>query len=323
MPEMQLKVAEPETGYHTQDLVAFSLVADRGSISAAARELGETKGSVSRRIVRLERQVGAGLLTRTGRSVAANEAGRAFRVGVGQALLALEAARASVHGLDAEPRGTLRVTAPPGLGTWVLAPVLAELLDRHPHLTVDVRLTDAVLSFADDGIDVALRLSGGLPDSSLVARRLFALDGCLVASPDYLRRHGTPTGPDELDAHRLLIPPVAGPALRLRMAPRGAPGAFREVRLRGRVLCHDITFAHVSALAGAGIAVTLRTAAQVDLAAGRLVEVLPDVVMEPNASLWFVHLPGPLAPKVRALRTLLEERAAGHGPPARPAAAPG
>jgi DNA-binding transcriptional LysR family regulator len=311
MPETQHKVSESETSYHTQDLVAFSVVADRGSISAAARELGETKGAVSRRITRLERQLGAALLTRTGRSVVANEAGRAFRIGVGQALAALESARASVHGLDAEPRGTLRITAPPGVGTWVLAPILGELLDRHPHLTVDVRLTDAVLSFADAGIDVALRLSSGLPDSSLVARRLFTLDGCLVASPAYLERHGTPATPDELPAHRLLLPPLTGPEVRVRVAPRARPGAWRELRLRGRVLCHDLTFAQLGALEGAGNAITLRHAARTELAAGRLVEVLPDHVVESPASLWFVHLPGPLPPKVRALRNLLESRGAG------------
>lgn len=311
MHETQHMVAVSETFYHTQDLAAFSVVADRGSISAAARELGETKGAVSRRITRLERQVGAALLTRTGRSVVANEAGRAFRVGVGQALAALEAARASVHGLDAEPRGTLRITAPPGVGTWVLAPLLAELLDRHPHLTVDVRLTDTVLSFADDGIDVALRLSGGLPDSSLVARRLFTLDGCLVASPAYLDRHGVPVSPDDLPAHRLLLPPLGGPEMRVRVAPRSSPGAWREVRLRGRVLCHDLTFAQLGALEGAGIAITLRHAARGELAAGRLVEVLPDHVVESPASLWFVRLPGPVPPKVRALQSLLEARAEG------------
>lgn len=309
--ESRPRVAESETDHHTLDLVAFGLVVDRGSITVAARELGETKGSVSRRVVRLERQVGVSLLTRTGRTVEPTDAGRVYRAGVARALEALEDARAVVRGLDAEPRGTLRITAPPGVGTQLLAPVVGALVERCPHLAVDVRLTDAVLSFAEHGIDVALRLGAGLPDSSLVARRLFDLDGCLVASPAYLARHGVPVRPEDLDAHRLIIPPVTGATLRLRLAPAAAPTAWREVRLRGTVLCHDVLFGLQSAVAGAGIAVAPHHTATPEIEAGRLVQVLSDHVLEPSVSLWLVHLPGPMSPKVRAFRELLEERVAG------------
>lgn len=299
-------VSNSATDYSTADLVAFGLVVDRGSITAAAAELGETKGSVSRRISRLESRVGAPLLVRTGRAVGPTDAGVAFRVGVASALESLENARAVVHGFDAEPRGILRVTAPQGLGSLILAPKIGEFLDRCPHLRVDLRLTDAVLSFTEHRIDVALRLSASLPDSALVARKLFPIEGELVASPAYLAKHGIPADIDDLAHHRLIIPPISGQTMRVRMVPR-AGGPAREIVIRGTILCHDMVFALHAAVADAGIAVLTQHMATIEVDAGRLVRILPDWRHEAGVSLWLVHLAGPVPSKVRAFRDFMAE----------------
>lgn len=175
-------------------------------------------------------------------------------------------------------------------------------VERCPGVTVDLVLTDAVLSFARDRIDVALRLSTGLPDSSLVGQRLLEPAAVLVASRGYLDRHGAPAVPEDLHAHRLLLPPLRGVATPMTLVRADGAGAPVQLVLRGRVLCHDLLLLREAALAGAGIAMVMRPMADQDVADGRLVEVLPDWRPERRVSLWLLTVGGPLPPKTRAFR---------------------
>ncbi len=282
----------------TLDVVTFCRVVDLGSITAAAHALGETKGTVSRRVSRLEGQLGAALLRRQGRRVEPTDEGRGYREQAGRALDLLGDAAASLRTAQALPSGVLRVTTPLGIAAPMLSRLLPSFLEKYPAVRVDVLATDAVLSFREHQVDVAFRFAQALPDSALVAHRLFTLAPVLVASPTYLARRGEPRHPAELDQHDVLAVP-AEPALR----PRFTCGEeAHELRLRPRVATHDTALLRDLALAGAGITALLPHAAAGPLSTGALVVVLPEWQVESRVSLYLIHAGGVLPPRVRAFR---------------------
>jgi DNA-binding transcriptional LysR family regulator len=284
------------------DVAAFCRVVDLGSVTAAAREAGEGKGTVSRRIDRLEARLGVTLLQRSGRSVAPTDAGLLYRERAGRALDQLSDAAAVVRELDGSPSGHLRVTAPLGFAAWGFGPLLASFTEAHPAVTLEIVSTDQVLSFDRDRIDVALRLSAQLPDSSLVATRLFRPEGALVAAPRYLARVGGPRAPGDLAAHALLLPPLRGVATPLSFTPTDGPERPVDLVLRGRLLSHDLGLLLTVAREGGGVALAPRAAVARDLAEGSLVEVLPRWRLGGGVAVWLLVRGGPLPPKVRAFR---------------------
>lgn len=301
MSKMGPSVAEHGTIPETLDLVAFCRVVDLGSVTAAARALGETKGTVSRRVSRLEASLGTPLLRREGRRVAPTEEGRAYRDQAGVALDVLKDAADTLRASEAAPSGHLRVTALVGMGTQLFASLLPSFLAAYPGVTVEALLTDAVLSFRDHQVDVALRVSQGLPDSSLVAHPLFEIRPVLVASPAYVARRGMPSTPHELVDHDMLMVPRTPGAQRTSFAAPDGSGPV-EVLLHGRVLSHDISLLRELALAGAGITSVLPQMAEPEVRAGRLIRILPDWVPLTRATLYLLHAGGALPPKVRAFR---------------------
>lgn len=285
----------------TSDLRAFCRVVDLGSVSAAARDLGETKGSISRRISRLERRVGTALFGRTARKVQPTEDGLAYRETVGEALALLDDALLDLQDAHAEPSGHLRVTAPTDLGILLVAPMLARFCDAFPRVTVELLLTDQALSFREHRIDIALRATGALPDSSLIAHRLLDLGHELFASPDYLAQRGTPQHPGELSQHRLLSPFRAGRPTATLFTSTSCKDV--EVPLQSDVISGDMTFLREAARHGAGIAMLPVVIAQGDVTDGRLVRVLPHHDMTLHGHLYLLHAGGPHLPaKVRAFR---------------------
>lgn len=296
IPPPKVSIPQPSE-VDAGDVRAFVAVVDRGSVTGAAKALRETKGSVSRRLARLERVVGVTLADRTGRRVAPTEDGLAFYQRAAPAITQLEEAVSAVRDLRGEPRGHLRVTANHGTAP-MLGPLLGAFAERYPAVSIEAVITEAVLSFGQDRIDVAFRLSQGLPDSSLVARKLFDLRGKLVASPAYLARHGAPATPDDLDHHRVLLPPLQ-PMFPLAFA--GPHGTIRRM-IRGHLTSHDALLLRDATVAGGGIALASPELAQADLDAGRLVEVLPDWPLVTVAGLYLVTAGGPLPLKTRAFR---------------------
>lgn len=280
-----------------RDVRAFCRAVDLGSITAAAAATGETKGSVSRRVARLERALATALLRRVGRRVEPTDEGLLYRQRAGAALDQLDEAARDLRERHADPAGHLRVTAPIGLGTQLLGPFLGRFVERYPRVTVEVVLTDAVLSFAEHRIDVAIRISDGLPDSSLVATRLFDVDSELAASPGYVEAHGAPSAPDDLDAHRLVVVPRRGTTMPVELE---RDGARVRVVARGHVASHDLLLLREAALGGAGIALLPKPMVARDVADGRLVRVLPDWRAVSGGRVWLLHAGGVVAPKVRA-----------------------
>ncbi|WP_437668842.1 LysR family transcriptional regulator [Sorangium sp. So ce131] len=303
---MQRKVSRTETlDADLLDLRAFCLVVDLASITAAAKAIGETKGSVSRRITRLEHALGVELLRRSPRLVQATEDGLAYRLRVGQALELLEDARAAVQQARERPTGHLRVTAPFDLGLSLLAPLSAGFAERFPEISLEMLLTEAFLDLDADQIDVALRAAASLPDSSLIAHKLQPLESRLFAAPAYLRKHRPPRRPEDLEAHRLLLAQTTRG--RATLAFRSRDGLERaEIRVRAAIAASDYSFCREVALAGAGIALLPTVNVRRDLEAKALVPVLEGYVLESDATLFLVHAGTRfLPPKVRAFRDYL------------------
>jgi DNA-binding transcriptional LysR family regulator len=187
----------------TEDLQTFVEVADAGGISAAARRLGLSKSIVSRRLFKLEAELGVQLVSRTTRGAALTEAGVMFREHASRIGIELEMARETILPTG-ELRGQLRVAMPLSFGPTHFAPVLAELAHRNPKLQVHAAYSDRFVDLIAEGFDCAIRV-GALQDSNLIAKRIGPVSGKFVASPSYIAAHGSPETPDELLGHQALM----------------------------------------------------------------------------------------------------------------------
>lgn len=186
-----------------EDLRTFVEVADAGGITPAALRLGISKSMVSRRVARLEADLGTQLLARTTRGTVLTEAGATFRDYAARVSAEIDAARETILPAG-ELRGRLRVAAPLSFGPTHFAPILAQMARDHPELYVQSCYTDRFVDLIGEGFDCAIRV-GTLQDSNLVARRIGPIYGKFVASPDYIKAHGSPETLDELLNHQALL----------------------------------------------------------------------------------------------------------------------
>ncbi|AZF16103.1 LysR family transcriptional regulator [Pseudomonas sp. R3-18-08] len=186
-----------------EELQTFVEVADAGGVSPAAARLGVSKSIVSRRLARLEAQLGVQLLTRSTRGAALTEAGATFRDYAARVCSEMESAREAILPAGAL-QGRLRVAAPLSFGPTHFAPVLAEMAVRHPQLQIQTCYSDRFVDLIAEGYDCAIRV-GYLQDSNLIARRIGPINGKLVASPGYIKAYGSPEKPEEIAAHQALM----------------------------------------------------------------------------------------------------------------------
>lgn len=186
-----------------EELRTFVEVADAGGVTPAARRLGIAKSIVSRRLVRLEENLGIQLVARTTRGTTLTEAGAAFRDYAAKICAEIDVAKKSMLPAS-DLRGSLRIAAPLTFGPTHLSVIFAELAQRHPNLHVHTCYTDRIVDIIAEGFDCAIRL-GHLPDSNLIARRVGPFYGKLVASPDYIKAHGAPETPTDILAHQSLM----------------------------------------------------------------------------------------------------------------------
>ncbi len=192
------------------DVRTFCRVVELGTLSAAARVMGETKGSISRRLRRLESSLGLQLLARHPRSVSITAEGQLFYGKAREGLLLLDEGAELARATRSEPRGTLRITAPLDLGQEWLPPLLVAFAEQHPQIRIELLIGDQRLDLASHQIDIALRATdGGLPDMGYSARSLTRLTMGWYAAPAYLARAGMPTRPEDLPQHALVL--MAGP----------------------------------------------------------------------------------------------------------------
>lgn len=276
------------------DLSLFVRIAQLGSISAAARDLGLTPANASARLASFEKHLGTRLLHRTTRMATLTEDGQAFLPHAAHLIDASEVARAALGGGKAAPRGTLRVAAPSSFARMHIVPGLAEFVRLYPDLRLDLRLSDRVVDLVEGAFDVAVRYTD-LGDSSFVARRLAPDRRVLVASPDYLDRRGRPRRPDDLDTHDCLVVGTLD-----LWSFRGANGETIEKRVTPTVRIDDGEAVREAARAGLGIALMATWCAADELRSGALVPVLTDTPLISTQTLWALYPSSrELAPKVR------------------------
>jgi DNA-binding transcriptional LysR family regulator len=288
------------------DLSVFVTVVETASFSEAARRLGLPKSSVSRAIARLEDAIGARALHRTTRKVAPSTAGGALYDRVRADVASLRRSLDDLPERSEEPSGRIRVTAAIDLAD-MLAEVSERLTVRHSAVGLDLILTNDYVDLVADSIDLALRFSTkGLKDSSLNAKKLCPSRMQLFASPTYLARKGTPRAPRDLADHDWV---VYGPLTEYRIA---SGGSSVTVSTHGRVHANDFGFVRAAVGRGAGLGFLGLYQAETDLAAGRLVRVLPSWSCHVS-NLWAIW-PGARSPsrKVAAFLDILGDVLASH-----------
>jgi DNA-binding transcriptional LysR family regulator len=265
--------------------LTFARVVEDGGFTAAARTLRVPKSSVSRSVMLLEAELGVRLLQRSTRKVQLTEAGRVFYDRASRALAGLEDAQAAVTDLQSSLRGTVRVTAPPDAGAWILAPIVASFVAQHPGVRVEAVLTGRVVDLVTEGVDFALR-AAPLVDSSLVARRLAPRVACLFAAPSYLAGRPKITRVADLAEHCCLL--FRSDHGRARWTLIGAEGA-ESVEVRGPVSADDFAFLYEATLHGAGVALLPKFLADASVARGELVRLLPE--HEGQRGVWHLVYP--------------------------------
>ncbi|TIL67005.1 LysR family transcriptional regulator [Mesorhizobium sp.] len=281
-----------------EDLQTFVAVADAGGVSAAARRLGVSKSIVSRRLFRIEAELGVQLLARTTRGAALTEAGSTFRDHAARASAEIDTAREMILPTG-ELRGRLRVAMPLTFGATHFAPVLAEMARLHPKLHIDTSYSDRFVDLIAEGFDCAIR-GAYLLDSNLVAKRVWPIHGKLVASPDYIKAHGSPESPDELVTHQALMQGTE--AWQFMDGDK-----IVTVQPQGRFKADSATALAAAAVAGLGIAWLPDCITHEYVASGALVPIMTRYPVPPGAA-YVVRPPGQHPTrKVRVLTELLIE----------------
>jgi len=238
-------------GIDLNDVAAFVRVAEDGGFTTAARALGVPKSTVSRALARLERALQVRLVQRTTRSVSLTDAGRDYYERVRGPVAQVAEATSAATDQSGEPRGTIRITSPVDLGEALLAEVVVAFSRRYPQVRFDVALTSRVVDLVAEGFDLALRASP-LPDSSLVVRKVGAANMGLFASPDYLKRRGTPSTVADLTSHDFVGFRATG--LRGPLTLVGPEGEERlDLPAAPSIVADDLLFLNRAIGAGAGI----------------------------------------------------------------------
>lgn len=293
------------------EAMIFAKVVEMGGFIAAARHLSMPKATVSRKVQDLEARLGTRLLNRTTRRVSLTEAGATFYDHCAIALREFDEAELAVGTLQAAPRGVLRVVAPFTLSDRLMQPWLQEFMRLHPEIRLALILTNDDVDLVERNIDV--RIQAGLAAPTGFVRRTLARFGSgLYAAPQYVARHGMPTQVEDLARHAVLTMSkfeangrFVWPLVR---EERGHYGATTPVEVTPVMSCNDPSAVISGTLAGLGIGLFSEVGARMDLAAGRLVQVLPDWHLPPvEVSLVFPSRRG-LSPKVRVFVDFMVER---------------
>ncbi len=249
------------------ELEIFIAIVEAGSLAAAARRLRRSPPAVTRILAELEARVGVTLIERTTRASAPTDAGRQLAAHARALLAGYRDAIGDVAGEAAEPRGPIRLTAPLVFGREHVAPAVAIFLARYPDVTIDFTLADRIVDLQDEHVDLAVRI-GAVTDPGLVVRRVGQVSHMIVASPAYLRRHGTPARPQDLGDHKAIQHTSQG---------LHAPWVLRDgisVRVTAQYAVNQADVAIAAGRAGQGLVRALSYQVDADLRRGRLVRVL-------------------------------------------------
>jgi DNA-binding transcriptional LysR family regulator len=294
---------------YVKDLRAFCLVVDLGSITSAAKQLRESKSLISRRLSRLERELGVQLLQRNPRMVRPTESGAAYHRRMRQALRALGDASKELQG-DGTPHGPFRIHTSHGFGISVLTPLIFDFTERYPKIEVDVVLSDEQPAFTTNRVDIAILPAQQLRDASLIVRRLLDWEIVLVASPAYLDRYGVPDSPESLASYKIVFGsrPPRDPGRTLSISP--GPGMrTRRINMESAVVTMNTVFAREAALADKAIGYVPDFMVERDIAEGRLVQVMPESRFHTDKGGMFLFYPAMafIPPKLRVFSDFISE----------------
>ena len=286
-----------------KSLELFVRVATVGAIGKAGAEFGLSPTAATQRIQALEKDVGAQLLHRSTRAVALSADGELFLDHAKRIIANVEDALADVQCDPQSIQGELRVAGSASFGRIHLAPYIAEFMDEHPNVSIQLHLTDAVVDIIEDGFDLAIRL-GELAPSALKARRIGDSARILVAAPSYIEQRGLPENPEALKLHHCL---TRGDIR--TWALRSPDGTRVDAKVYGRFTTNHAEAVTEAAVSGLGIARKCKWEIAGQLASGALVQILGDHLVVPEWSVFAVRPPSRMQPaRVRAFTDFLERK---------------
>jgi DNA-binding transcriptional LysR family regulator len=279
-------------------LTTFVAVAERGGFARAARHLNVSPPAVTRAVSALEARLGVRLFHRTTRSVALTEDGTVLLDRARAILSQLDEAEHVLMGGQSAPRGELHVTAPVVFGRLHVLPVVAELLRQHRNLSARLHLADRNVRVVEEGIDAAVRI-GALPDSGLTSAAVGSVRQLIVASPEYCSSRGTPTRPQDLSQHDIIL----GDNVRMGTQWRFGERADLFVPVEPRITVNSVDAVIAAAVAGLGIANVLSYQAAGSIASGELCSLLDDHALPPVPVSVLFH---PSRSRVPAVRLFID-----------------
>lgn len=281
-------------------LQTFVRIADAGSISAAARDLGLSQPSASRQLAELESRLRTQLMHRNTHSLALTAAGKDLLLDARQLIDGWESLEEKHRAGERRAQGPLNIVAPVALGQLHLARLAAKFQQRHPQVTVRWQLQDEPIRFAETGCDCWIRV-GAIPDDSLIVKRLAIVERLLVGSRSFVKRHGKPASPDEAARLDLLgLDPFEAGKIPLQHRRKGGPVLLQP---NMRMTTNNIMALKEATLMGLGMAVLPKWFVASELKRGRLLNMLPGW-QPPSLPIHLAYLPGRHRPK--RLRAFLD-----------------
>ncbi len=288
------------------DLYYYSIVVEKGGFAAAGRALDIPKSRLSRRIAQLEDRLGVRLLQRSTRRFAVTDAGQRFYRHCQTVIAEAQAAEEAVAEMTTEPRGLVRVSCPVSITQNVMTEILPEFCEKYPLVRILMLSTNRRIDLINEGVDIAIRVRFKLDtDADLVLRTFGRSSALLVASPDYLAKHGRPKLPEDLSRYATIsISELENQAWEFS----GPDGAKHRLEHQPRIMCGDFPLVLAAAARGLGVALLPQSVCARAVAAGELEVLLPE--WSPPEGI--VHCVFPsrrgLLPAVRALIDWLAEK---------------
>lgn len=270
---------------HIDKTSIFVEVVRQQSFHKAALKLGMTASSVSKHVMTLEDALRTKLLNRTTRSLSLTEEGALYFERASKAIDDLRDATGLIQDMKASPVGLLKINAPQTFGSRYLAKAIAEFSCQHESLSVEVDFEDRMVDVIEEGYDVVIRI-GTLADSTLIGRKLAPCPIYLCASPDYLKRQGTPTHPNDLKNHDVIAYTRHGGVHEWRY--RAKDGLTDTISLHGRIRANNAEMMAEAAIQGLGMVALPIFAIQEALDDGKLVRVLPDYETDPQRNIYAI-----------------------------------
>ena len=272
----------------------FVRVASTQNISMAGNELGLSPPVASMHLNKLEDALGVKLIYRTTRKVSLTEEGKAFLPHAEEILNAVDNAKASIGVGSFTPQGTIRVASSASFGRMHIVPALKGFVDVNPELKVDLRQSDSIVDMVEGGFDIAIRIAS-LHDSNLVARKLADDKRIICASPDYLKKHGTPQTPSDILDHDIVN------LIGIEHWDFLTPNGTERIKPESQIRIDNGESIRDASIAGNGLTICSTWCAYEALESGELVQVLEDFPLQSDTAIWAVYPSSRLlAPKVRA-----------------------